>query len=258
MSSEKIKVTRNGAAAIITINRPEVYNAMDRECWVMLRQIVQELDADSSVRVIIITGAGEKSFIAGADINALRKRSAIETLRGENGKTALAVEQCTKPTIAAINGLALGGGCEIALACDLRIAAGNAKIGLTELNVGILPGAGGTQRLTQIVGLGRAMHMILTGEPIKAGEALACGLVTAVVPLEDLIKEALTTAEKLMKKSPITVQLAKTAVREGAKTNLSTALLLETLCQSVIFGTDDHMEGLTAFLEKRTPVYKGE
>lgn len=258
MSSDKIMVTRNGAVAVITINRPEVHNAMDNECWLTLRQTMHELDSDSSVRVIIITGAGEKSFIAGADINALRKRSAIETLSGQNGKTVLAVEQCTKPTIAAINGLALGGGCEIALACDFRIAASNAKIGLTELNVGILPGAGGTQRLTQLIGLGRSMHMILTGEPIKAGEALACGLVTAVVPPEDLIKEAFTIAEKLMTKSSITLQLAKTAIREGTKTNFSTALLLETLCQSVIFGTEDHMEGLTAFLEKRMPLYKGE
>lgn len=258
MSSKKILITRNGASAVITVNRPEVHNAMDIECWRLLRHSVHELEEDSLVRVIIITGAGEKSFIAGADINALRERSAIETLRGENGRTALAVEQCTKPTIAAINGLALGGGCEIALACDLRIAASNAKIGQTELNVGILPGAGGTQRLTQLIGLGRAMHMILTGEPIKAGEALACGLVTAVVPPDDLMNEALKISEKLVKKSPIILQLAKTAVREGVKTNFSTALLLETLCQSVVFGTSDHTEGLTAFLEKRTPIYKGE
>jgi len=257
MSEAKILLTRKSGVAVITINRPQVHNAMDRECWRLLRETVQELDFDSSIRVIIITGAGEKAFVAGADVNALLERSVLETLRGENNKTALVIEQCTKPTIAAINGLALGGGCEIALACDLRVAARHARIGQTELNVGILPGAGGTQRMTQLIGLGRAMNMILTGEPLTADEALACGLVTAVVPSEDLMKKVFALSEKLISKSPIILQLAKIAIREGAKTNLSTALLLEMLCQSVVFGTEDHAEGLRAFLEKRSPVYKG-
>lgn len=259
MNERKVLLTKQrDGVAVITINRPQVQNAMDTECWSLLRHTMEVLNSDSSVRAVIITGAGEKSFIAGADINSLLKRSALETLCGENSKTVLAIEQCTKPTIAAINGLALGGGCEIALACDLRIAVHHAKIGQTELKVGILPGAGGTQRLTQLVGLGRAMHMILSGEPVTAEEALACGLITALVPSGDLMKEAFALARKLMKQSPVALRLAKTAVREGAKTDLSTALLLETLCQSVVFGSDDHTEGLRAFLEKRLPDYKGE
>lgn len=257
MKDPEILLERQENTAVIRINRPEVRNALNRECWRRLKELFEELGRDDHVRAIILTGVGEKAFIAGADIRSLRERSAIETLWGENSATALAIEQCPKPTIAAINGLALGGGCEVAMACDIRIASRTAKLGQTELNVGILPGAGGTQRLTQLIGLGRAMHMILTGIPISAEQALDYGLVTEVTEPEELITRAMELARLCGTKSPITLRLAKLAVREGAKTNFYTALQLEQLCQSIVFGTEDHLEGLDAFLEKRTPEYRG-
>lgn len=258
MEGPEILLEQRERVAIISINRPEVRNALNRACWQKLKALFEALGRDDYVQAIILTGAGEKAFIAGADIRTLRERSAIETLWGENGAAALAIEQCPKPTIAAVNGLALGGGCEVAMACDIRIASRNAKFGQTELNVGILPGAGGTQRLTQLVGLGRAMHMVLTGQLISAEQALNYGLVTEVTEPDTLIDRAIELARLCAAKSPVTLRLAKLAVREGAKTNFSTALQIEQLCQSIVFGTEDHLEGLNAFLEKRSPVYRGK
>ena len=258
MSQKQIVVEVKDRVGVVSIHRPEVYNALNRECWRGIREAASALEADSAVGVIIFTGSGEKAFAAGADIGALRERTVTQTLAGENSGVTLAIEQCVKPTIAAVNGLALGGGCELAMACDIRIAAENARFGQTELNVGILPGAGGTQRLTQLVGIGKAMEMVLTGDVISAGEALQIGLVNRVVPAGSLMDEAFAMAEKILSKSEITRRLAKLAIREGAKTNLSTAMLLEILCQSIVFGDEDHMEGLSAFLEKRKPEYRGK
>lgn len=168
------------------------------------------------------------------------------------------IEQCTKPTITAINGIALSGGCEIVMDCDIHFASSRAKIGQTELNVSILPGVGSTQRLTQLVGLGRAMQMILTGEPMDALTAFPYDLITQVTEPEALMDAALTLAQRLIVKSPITLRLAKLAVRKGAKTNFSTAFQLKLLCQSVLFSTRDHLEGFNAFLEKRPPEYRGK
>lgn len=256
--SDKVLVSIENGIAVVTINRPEVRNAVDKETWGLLRKTFENLDSNRAVRAIIVTGAGEKAFVAGADLNSLKVRSVLETLDSENNAVVRAIEKVSKPTIAAINGYCLGGGCEIALACDIRIAAEKAKIGQTELNVGILPGAGGTQRLRNLVGQGKAMEMILTGEPVSAQEAYEIGLVNKVVPLDKLMEEAMSMAKKIAEKSPVVTKLAKRAIQNGADLPIDTGLLIEILSQSVVFSTKDHLEGINAFLEKRKPEYTGE
>ncbi len=256
--SDKVLVSIENGIAVVTINRPEVRNAVDKETWGLLRKTFENLDSNRDVRAIIVTGAGEKAFVAGADLNSLKVRSVLETLDSENNAVVRAIEKVSKPTIAAINGYCLGGGCEIALACDIRIAAEKAKIGQTELNVGILPGAGGTQRLRNLVGQGKAMEMILTGEPVSAQEAYEIGLVNKVVPLDKLMEEAMSMAKKIAEKSPVVTKLAKRAIQNGADLPIDTGLLIEILSQSVVFSTKDHLEGINAFLEKRKPEYTGE
>lgn len=256
--SDKVLVSIENGIAVVTINRPEVRNAVDKETWGLLRKTFENLDSNRDVRAIIVTGAGEKAFVAGADLNSLKVRSVLETLDSENNAVVRAIEKVSKPTIAAINGYCLGGGCEIALACDIRIAAEKAKIGQTELNVGILPGAGGTQRLRNLVGQGKAMEMILTGEPVSAQEAYEIGLVNKVVPLDKLMEEAMSMATKIAEKSPVVTKLAKRAIQNGADLPIDTGLLIEILSQSVVFSTKDHLEGINAFLEKRKPEYTGE
>ena len=256
--SDKVLVSIENGIAVVTINRPEVRNAVDKETWGLLRKTFENLDSNRDVRAIIVTGAGEKAFVAGADLNSLKVRSVLETLDSENNAVVRAIEKVSKPTIAAINGYCLGGGCEIALACDIRIAAEKAKIGQTELNVGILPGAGGTQRLRNLVGQGKAMEMILTGEPVSAQEAYEIGLVNKVVPLDNLMEKAMSMAKKIAEKSPVVTKLAKRAIQNGADLPIDTGLLIEILSQSVVFSTKDHLEGINAFLEKRKPEYTGE
>ena len=256
--SDKVLVSIENGIAVVTINRPEVRNAVDKETWGLLRKTFENLDSNRDVRAIIVTGAGEKAFVAGADLNSLKVRSVLETLDSENNAVVRAIEKVSKPTIAAINGYCLGGGCEIALACDIRIAAEKAKIGQTELNVGILPGAGGTQRLRNLVGQGKEMEMILTGEPVSAQEAYEIGLVNKVVPLDKLMEEAMSMAKKIAEKSPVVTKLAKRAIQNGADLPIDTGLLIEILSQSVVFSTKDHLEGINAFLEKRKPEYTGE
>lgn len=256
--SDKVLVSIENEIAVVTINRPEVRNAVDKETWGLLRDTFENLDSNRDVKVIIVTGAGDKAFVAGADLNSLKVRSVLETLDSENNAVVRAIEKVSKPTIAAINGYCLGGGCEIALACDIRIAAEKAKIGQTELNVGILPGAGGTQRLRNLVGQGKAMEMILTGEPVSAHEAYEIGLVNKVVPLDKLMEEAMSMAKKIADKSPVVTKLAKRAIQNGADLPIDTGLLIEILSQSVVFSTKDHLEGINAFLEKRKPEYTGE
>ncbi len=249
-------VERDEEIAVLVINRPEVRNALDKNGWSELKENLSLLENDGSVKAVIITGAGVKAFVAGADIRALSERSVLETMGGQVTGILKGIEQMSKPVIAAVNGFAFGGGCELAMACDLRIASENARFGQTEINVGILPGGGGTQRLTRLVGVGKALELILTGDNITAQEAEKIGLVNRVVPQESLLEEAKKLARKISNKSPVIVKLAKMAVLAGAETNFSTALLMEVLCQTVAFSTDDHLEGLTAFLEKRQPVYK--
>lgn len=258
MDSSVIQVERKGALALIIINRPEVRNALDVPTWGELSKVFCELEGDSSINVILITGAGNKAFVAGADLNSLYKRSSLETLEGTVPKAITAIAKSKKPTIAVLNGYTMGGGLELALACDLRIASTNAKLGQTESNVGILPGGGGTQRLARLVGVGKAKELIFTGKVISADEAKNIGLVNQVYPQENLLDEAFALGELIAKKSPLILRIAKKVIDEGLEINLSAALELEAFAQSFVFTTGDHLEGIGAFLEKRQPEYKGK
>lgn len=253
-----ILVERRDKVGIITINRPEVRNALDKDTWRLLHGAFAELDNAPEIRVIVVTGAGEKAFVAGADLNSLKVRSSVETLYGETPTIVAAIESAMKPTIAAINGFALGGGLELAMACDIRVCSKTAKLGQTEINVGILPGAGGTQRLSRLVGPAKAKEMIFTGKIITAEEAEKIGLVNCVVEPQELMEKALAMAKDIADKSSITLQVAKQVVNQGLNTDLATGLMLEKLGQSFIFGTEDRLEGITAFLEKRSPSFKGK
>lgn len=243
---------------IVTINRPEARNRLDS---VLLRELERALEGwrnRSEVQAVIITGAGDKCFASGADIAELRERTAVEALRPNMGAVYRMIEQYEKPTIAAINGYALGGGLELALACDIRIVSLGAKLGLPELSLGIMPGAGGTQRLSRIVGIGRAMDMILTGVLIGAEQAERIGLASRAVPPDELMAAARQYAGTIVGKGPLAVRLAKSVMLRGADAGLETALLLEKLAQAVLMGTDDKNEGTQAFLDKRTPYFTGK
>lgn len=242
----------------ITINRPEARNALNRDTWLELSEAFKLTEEDENIKVLVITGAGEKAFVAGADVRALKERSAIQTLTGENQKILNELESLTKPVIAAVNGFALGGGCELAMACDIRVASENARFGQPELNLGILPGAGGTQRLSRLVGLGKAKELVFTGEIIDAYEAERIGLVNRVVPVDRLLPEVYEMAAKMIRKGPVALKLAKIVMNAGAATDLQSGILMERLAQSFIFSTEDRLEGISAFLEKRQPEFRGK
>ena len=252
-----IEVKREHGLGIVTINRPEVRNALNKPAWHALREAFWSLGDDPKVRVIIVTGAGSKAFVAGADLNALLERDVAETFRAENQRIVDQIAEIDKPTIAAINGFALGGGLELATACDIRICSDTASFGQTELNVGILPGAGGTQRLARLVGMGKAKELIFTGKIISALEAQRIGLVNIVVEPENLMDAAVDLAKKIAEKSPLVLQLAKFVINNGIDQDMRTAQALERLGQTVMFGSADHVEGITAFLQKRKPDFKG-
>jgi enoyl-CoA hydratase len=259
MPFENLIVERDGAVATVTINRPKVLNALNAPTMEELAAAMMELGADESVRVIVLTGAGEKSFVAGADINEL----AVQTPVGgrdhaQRGQRVLdAIEQLGKPVIAAINGFALGGGCELAMACTLRIAADTAKLGQPEINLGLIPGYAGTQRLTRLVGRGVALEILLTGDPISAAEAHRIGLVNRVVPAADLMAEARKLAQALALKAPVAARFIIDAVNRGADLPLAHAQVYETTLFGLVSTTDDMREGTRAFLEKRKPEFKG-
>ena len=255
---QAVLTERQGKIGLITINRPEVRNALDLKTWELLLAAFVELDNDSSISVIVVTGAGDKAFVAGADLNTLKARNSVATFYGEIPAIVARIEKLKKPTIAAINGFALGGGLELAMACDIRIASDKAKLGQTESNVGILPGAGGTQRLSRLVGIGKAKELIYTGDIITAQEALSIGLINRVVTAAELMAETLLMAARIASKSPIVLQVAKRVVSSGADTDLASALTLELMAQSFVFSTNDHLEGICSFLEKREPEFKGE
>ncbi len=241
----------------LTLNRPEVRNALDANMLNEIDQAFTEAEANDDVRVIVVQGAGEKSFAAGADIRQLNERKPLEALVPGMQGLYRKIENCSKVTIAAVQGYALGGGCELAMSCDIRIASKSAKFGLPELNLGIIPGAGGTQRLARIVGKGRALDMILTGKIIDGEEAERIGLVNYFVEeaeqLEEKIKEV---AQAAMKKGPVAVLLAKQAVHKGYDIDEDAALWIEKLSQAVAFSTEDKHEGTLAFLEKRQAQFK--
>lgn len=243
--------------AVVTINRPDVRNALNRSVLDGIDAALDTLEADSDVGAVIFTGAGTKAFVAGADITQLAGYTLQDGLRARMQRLYDRVQDFEKPTIAAVNGYALGGGNELAMSCDIRIASTAARFGLPEAKLGILPGAGGTQRLSRLVGLGRAQELILTGRIIDAEEALRIGLVTSVVPGEQLLDSARDTARTILAKGPLAVRLAKLVISGGADTDQRTGLLLERLAQSLLYAADEKSEGAAAFLEKRPARFNG-
>jgi enoyl-CoA hydratase len=250
-------LARDGRLATLTVNRPDVRNALDTATVDEFHRALDEVRAFKA-GVLIVTGAGDKAFVSGADIRTIRERRRDDALASINSRLMAAVESHDAVTIAAVNGYALGGGCELALACDLRIAAESAVFGLPEPSLGIIPGAGGTQRLPRIVGLGRAKEMILAGARWDAKRALDFGLVSEVVPHESLMEAARAMAERVLALGPLAVRLAKSALNASAELPLSAGLRFESTAQAVTFESRDKQEGTTAFLEKRKPDFRGE
>ena len=259
-SLENILVERDGGVATLTINRPKVLNALSTQTLDELRRAILALKYDDGVRVVIITGSGDKSFIAGADINELSQQTPIggreHALRGQHVFDL--VEHMGKPVIAAINGYALGGGCELAMACTIRIADDTAKLGQPEINLGIIPGYGGSQRLSRLVGRGRALELLLTGDQISAAEAYRLGLVNRVVTGANLMGEARKLAQALAAKAPIAVRYIIDAVNKGLQMPLPDAQVFEATLFGLVAATEDMREGTKAFLEKRKPEFKGK
>jgi len=259
MTFDNLLVERGDGAAIVTINRPKVLNALNSATIDELRRVMLDLKRDDAVRAIVLTGAGEKSFVAGADINELAVQT--PTSGREHALTGQhvfdVIENLGKPVIAAINGFALGGGCELAMACTLRIAADSAKLGQPEINLGLLPGYAGTQRLPRLVGKGRAMEMILTGAPISADEALRIGLVNRVVPAAELMTEARKLAGQLAKSAPVAMRYIISAINKGVEMPFAEACQYEATLFGLVSSTEDMREGTKAFLEKRKAEFKG-
>jgi len=259
MSFENLLVERDGFVAILTINRPAVRNALNSPTMDELRRALLDLRRDDGVRCVILTGAGDKAFIAGADINELAVQSPVggrdHALRGQH--VVDLIEQLGKPVIAAINGFALGGGCELAMACTIRLAADTAKLGQPEINLGIMPGYAGTQRLSRLVGRGRALEILLTGDMIAADEAYRIGLVNRVVPAAQLMDEAKKLAAALASKAPIAVRYILDAVNTGLDMTLADGARHEATLFGLVSSTEDMREGTRAFLEKRKAEFKG-
>lgn len=247
-----VVVEKEEGVMYLTLNRPEMRNALDAKTLLEIDSAFSDAELDKEVRVIVIQGAGGKSFAAGADIQQLHDRDSLEALIPGMQGLYSKIEGCSKVTIAAVTGYALGGGCELALACDIRVATKRAKFGLPELNLGIIPGAGGTQRLSRIIGKGRALDMILTGKIIDGEEAERIGLVTYFTDEDGLNETVAKVASDVMKKGPVAVQLVKAAVHKGFDIDSVTAMWIEKLSQAVAFTTEDKKEGTLAFLEKRT------
>jgi enoyl-CoA hydratase/carnithine racemase len=245
--------------AYVTVNRPKVLNALSTQTWKDLRTAFEDAQTDNTVRGVILTGAGDKAFIAGADISELAHASAVEAEQASRfGQAVLdLIENLGKPVVAAINGFALGGGCETAMACTLRIAVEHAKLGQPEVKLGLLPGGGGTQRLPRLVGKGRALQLILSAELISAQEAWRIGLVNEVVPAADLIGRAEAILKMIAANAPVAVKLSLEAVNKGLDANQSEGLALEAAYFGLCAGTEDKKEGTSAFLEKRAPQFAG-
>jgi enoyl-CoA hydratase len=257
MAYRNLILAVDGRVATLTVNRPEVRNALDTETVAEFHRALEEV-REAKATVLIVTGAGDQAFVAGADIGAIRTRGRNDALASINSRLMSAVEAHEAVSIAAVNGVALGGGCELCLACDLRIAAEHAVFGQPEPALGIIPGAGATQRLPRVVGLGRAKEMILTGARWDARKALECGLVNEVVPAEKLMEAAHAMADRILALGPLAVRLAKTALNLSAQLPLAAGLVYESTAQAITFESKDKMEGTGAFLEKRKPRFTGE
>jgi enoyl-CoA hydratase/carnithine racemase len=250
---------KKGAIAYVTVNRPKVLNALNTPTWQDLRTAFEAARDDAAVRGVILTGAGDKAFIAGADIGELAHATAIDAERSSRfGQGVLdLIENLGKPVIAAVNGFALGGGCETAMACTIRVAVEHAKFGQPEVALGLLPGGGGTQRLPRLVGKGRALQLILSAEMISAQEAHRIGLVNEIVPAADLITRAEAILNKIASNAPVAVKFSLEAVNKGLETSQGEGLVLEASYFGLCAGTEDKKEGTSAFLEKRAPQFRG-
>lgn len=260
MNYSNLLIENREGITLVKINRPKALNALNPEVLTELLQAFQQINQDDSSKVVILTGEGEKAFVAGADIAAMPKMSVLDAKKFcELGHQAMqAIESCRKPVIAAVNGFCLGGGLELALSCDFIYASENAKLGLPEVNLGIFPGFGGTQRLPRLIGKNRAKELIFTARMLSAQEALDWGIVNKVCPATSLLQDVEATAKEIMKKGPIAVELAKQAVNLGSDLDLNSGLALEKVSFPLIFSTEDKTEGVTAFLEKRPAAFRGK
>ena len=257
MAYQNIKIEINDGIAILTLNRPEVRNALDYVTWDEIRAGMRELRFNDDAHVIILTGAGGKAFASGAEIKALNARTVSEQMNSEVNDILYEITMHKKPVIAAVDGYALGGGCELAMACDIRIATKKSKFGQPEVNLGIIPGGGGTQRLQRLVGIGKAKELIFTGDIISAEEAERIGLIEKVVEDGAVLEAAIEMAKKIKAKGPVAVTLAKQAINVGANTDLYSGLCFERYSQAIAFSTADKAEGTLAFIEKRPAQFKG-
>ena len=247
-----VELTKKDNIAVITMNRPEALNALSKAVFADLEAVLDDVENDDDVYVVVITGAG-RAFIAGADIGEMAPMNVAEGLAfSELGNRLLMrVDMMEKPTIAAVNGFALGGGCEMALACDIRIASEKAKFGQPEVGLGIIPGFGGTQRMARIIGTGAAMELIYTADTIDAQKAKEIGMVNYVIPAEELMDKTMEMAQKICKNAQKAIRVSKMAIRRGIDCDISTAVTYEALAFATCFGTEDQKEGMQAFLEKR-------
>ena len=259
MPGNEILFKKEKAAGVIVFNRPEVHNALNQEMVEGLEKALDALENDREIKTLILTGAGEKSFVSGSDIRELSKRTPLTAVENSLNRQRLfkRIGNLPFPSIAAINGYAFGVGCEIALACTFRIASEKASLGQLEINLGIIPGAGGTQRLCRLIGKSRAAALILKGEIVVAEEAYRIGLVDRIVPANALMDECLSWSETFSEKSPIALKYALKAINQGLEVDLDSGLSIEALCLGACFASEDSKEGLAAFLEKRKPDYKG-
>jgi enoyl-CoA hydratase/carnithine racemase len=259
LTLENVLYEKKDSIAYVTLNRPKVLNALNKKTWEDLRSAFEAARDDSAVRGVILTGAGDKAFIAGADISELATVSAVEAAASSTfGQDVLnLIENLGKPVIAAINGFALGGGCETAMACTIRVASDHAKFGQPEVKLGLIPGGGGTQRLPRLVGKGRALQIILSGEIINAQEAYRIGLVNEVVPTVDLITRSEAILKQIFSNAPIAVKYSLEAVNKGLEASLTEGLSLEASLFGLCAGTEDKNEGTQAFLQKRAPQFQG-
>ncbi len=260
MTQKNMHVEKSEGIALVTISRPEALNALNIATLLELQELFKAIETDDAVQVVILTGSGTKAFVAGADIAAMQAFSALEARHfAKLGHEVMrTIETCVKPVIAAVNGFALGGGCELALSCDIRLVSDNAKFGQPEVNLGVIPGFGGTQRLARLVGKGRALELIMTGNMIKADEACQIGIANRVVPHDQLLEMAKDMARIIIGKGSYAVRLAKEAVRNGLEMDLDKANQYEAELFSLCFASADQKEGMAAFLEKRPAVFTGQ